>query len=159
MRKLPLVLLTCLAAVLAHAASPPPLADALRGTVPIAESTTPPPMPGGAENKDLRRTRAFPMQPPTIPHRVDGYQIDRNVNKCLSCHARARTEQTQAIPVSVTHYTDRNGNVLADISPRRYFCDQCHVAQLDVQPPVANTFRDVDTVMKDAAAPAPAKKK
>lgn len=153
------VLLLFVAATVSWAAPPTPFADAMRGPVPIADSTNPPDLPGGAENKDIRRTRAYPMQPPTIPHRVDGYQIDRNVNKCLTCHARAKTEQTQAIPVSVTHYMDRGGNVLADISPRRYFCDQCHVAQMDVKPLVANTFQDVDTVLKDAAAKAPAKKK
>ena len=70
-----------------------------------------------------------------------------------------KIEQTQAIPLSVTHYMDRGGNVLADISPRRYFCNQCHVAQMGVKPLIANTFRDVDTVMKDAAAKAAAKKK
>ena len=52
------------------------------------------------------------MQPPTIPHRVDGYQVDKNFNKCLDCHARAKTEFSQAIPVSATHYIDRSGKVL-----------------------------------------------
>jgi len=153
------MLLPILAATLTWAAPPAPLTDAMRGPVPIAESTRPPVLQGGAENKDMRRTRAYSMQPPTIPHRVDGYQIDRNANKCLTCHARTKIEQTQAIPLSVTHYMDRNGNVLADISPRRYFCDQCHVAQMDVKALVGNTFEDVDTVMKDAAAKAAAKKK
>ncbi|PJI52124.1 hypothetical protein CTI14_47775, partial [Methylobacterium radiotolerans] len=31
------------------------------------------------------------------------------------------TEQTQAVPLSVTHYMDRDSNVLAEVSPRRYF--------------------------------------
>ena len=151
--------LAMLLAYVSHAAAPAPMVDAMRGTVPIAESTIPPPMPGGAENKDVRRMRAFPMQPPTVPHRVDGYQVDKNFNKCLSCHARSNAELSQAIPPSVTHYVDRDGNVLADISPRRYFCNQCHVAQDEVKPLVANTFQDVDSVMKDAAAKAPARKK
>jgi cytochrome c-type protein NapB len=153
------MLLPLVAATLSWAAPPAPFTDAMRGPVPIADSTKPPALLGGAENKDIRRTRTYSMQPPTIPHRVDGYQIDRNFNKCLTCHARVKIEQTQAIPLSVTHYMDRGGNVLADISPRRYFCNQCHVAQMGVKPLIANTFQDVDTVMKDAAAKARAKKK
>ena len=39
----------------------------------------------------------------------------------------AATEESQAPMVSVTHYMDRDGNFLADISARRYFCEQCHV--------------------------------
>jgi cytochrome c-type protein NapB len=140
-------------------AAPEGLVDALRGTVPIADETKPPLLAGSAENKDIRRTRAYSMQPPTIPHKIDGYQIDRNANRCLMCHARARAEDSQAVPVSVTHYMDRDGNVLADISPRRYFCDQCHVAQMETKPLVANTFQDVDAVMKGEAAKKPPKKK
>ena len=51
---------------------------------------------------------------------------------------------TQAVPVSVTHYMDRDGKVLAEISPRRYFCEQCHVVQVDARPLVDNRFEDVD---------------
>ena len=41
----------------------------------------------------------------------------------------SKTEFSQAIPVSATHYIDRSGKVLGHISTRRYFCMQCHVAQ------------------------------
>ena len=67
------------------------------------------------------------MQPPTIPHKIDNYQVDKNVNACLGCHSRGRAPVTQAVAVSVSHYMDRDGNFLAEISPRRYFCEQCHV--------------------------------
>lgn len=144
---------------LAMAAPPEGLMDPMRGPVPIADETKPPLLPGGAENKDIRRTRSYTMQPPTIPHKIDGYQIDRNANRCLMCHARTKAEETQAIPVSVTHYMDRDGNVLADVSPRRYFCDQCHVAQLEMKPLVPNTFQDVDTVLKRELAKPQSKKK
>ena len=88
------------------------------------------------------------MQPPTIPHKIDGYQLDKNANRCLYCHNRDRIPETQAIPLSVTHYMDRDGNVRATISPRRYFCTQCHVTQTETKPLVDNTFQDVDTVLK-----------
>ena len=138
-------------------ASSPPLVDALRGPVPIPDETKPP-LLGNPENKDLRRTRAYSMQPPTIPHKTDGYQVDLNANRCLFCHSRARAEEAQAIPIGVTHYMDRDGNVRADVSPRRYFCEQCHVVQLERSPLVGNTFEDVDTVMQRGSAKASTKK-
>jgi cytochrome c-type protein NapB len=121
--------------------------DAARGPTPILE-TTKPPVLGNSVNDDLRRTRNYAMQPPVIPHRVDGYQVDKNFNKCMDCHARGRTDVSQAIPVSITHYMDRDGNVLGQISTRRYFCMQCHVSQDNVRPIVNNTFQDVDTVIQ-----------
>lgn len=104
------------------------------------------------ENKDLKRKRNYPMQPPTIPHKVAGYRVDLNSNKCLSCHSRRRVAETQAPMVSVTHYMDRDGNFLAEVSPRRYFCNQCHVPQMEVRPLVDNTFQDVDNILKNKQA-------
>ncbi|HSI54839.1 MAG: nitrate reductase cytochrome c-type subunit [Ramlibacter sp.] len=119
--------------------TPPKLVDAARGPVAVTE-TTRPPLLGNAVNDDVRRPRNYDKQPPTIPHRVDGYQVDKNFNKCLDCHARDKTSVSQAIPVSSTHYIDRTGKVLPQISTRRYFCMQCHVAQDPVPPIVGNTF-------------------
>jgi cytochrome c-type protein NapB len=133
-----------------------PLVDALRGPTPIAEETKPPPL-GNAENRDVRRERAYSMQPPTIPHKIDNYQVDLNVNACLNCHARGRVPLTQAIAVSVSHYMDRDGNFLAEISPRRYFCEQCHVVQLDARPLVDNRFEDVEDIVKRSATRGAAK--
>lgn len=104
------------------------------------------------ENKDFKRKRNYPMQPPTIPHKVAGYRVDLNSNKCLSCHSRRRVAETQAPMVSVTHYMDRDGNFLAEVSPRRYFCNQCHVPQMEVRPLVDNTFQDVDNILKNKQA-------
>ena len=50
--------------------------------------------------------------------------------------------------VSITHFMDRDGQFLATISPRRYFCEQCHVPQHVVNAPVPNTFMDIDTVLE-----------
>lgn len=126
------------------------LTDAMRGPVPLADEATPPPL-GNPENSDVRRDRAYPMQPPTIPHKIDGYQLDLNVNACLGCHRRTRTSETQAVPVSVTHYMDRDGNFLAEVSPRRYFCVQCHVTQVEQRPLVGNTYEDVEEIVKQLA--------
>jgi len=138
--KLRLLLLgvAMLAAVVGAPAAP--LVDAARGPTPIT-ATTEPPRLGNAVNDDNRLERNYSFQPPVIPHRIDGYQVDKNFNKCLDCHAREKTDFSRAIPVSKTHYIDRNGKVLDHISTRRYFCQQCHVAQENVAPLVGNGFR------------------
>ncbi|MEH6585004.1 MAG: nitrate reductase cytochrome c-type subunit [Halioglobus sp.] len=107
-----------------------------------------PPKLSRVENDDIKRARAYPMQPPTVPHKIDNYQVDTNANKCLSCHSRRRTQESQAPMVSVTHYMDRDGNFLADVSPRRYFCNQCHVVQRDVKPLLDNDFEDIDELLR-----------
>ena len=157
-RALPLLVGLLLFALAAGAQTPEGgLVDAARGPVPVKESTTPP-LLGNAVNDDVRRPRNYDMQPPTIPHRVDGYQIDKNFNKCLDCHARGKTEISQAIPVSPTHYIDRAGKALPQISTRRYFCMQCHIAQDPVPPIVGNSFENVDQMADKAAAVKPGKK-
>jgi len=100
-------------------------------------------------NKDIKKARNYPMQPPVIPHTIRSYEVNKNNNKCMSCHSRHRTEKSQAPMVSVTHYMDRDGNFLAEMSPRRYFCNQCHVTQLDAEPLVENTFTDMHSLMND----------
>jgi cytochrome c-type protein NapB len=131
------------AAVLALAAAlawAEPLVDAMRGPTPILDATQPPRLSNWV-NDDNRMPRNFAQQPPVIPHRVDGYQIDKNFNKCLDCHARGKTEVSLAVPVSSTHYLNREGKVLAQVSTRRYFCMQCHVAQEAARPLVGNSFK------------------
>jgi cytochrome c-type protein NapB len=103
-------------------------------------------------NKDIKQGRNYPMQPPVIPHTIRGYEVNKNNNKCMSCHSRHRTEESQAPMVSVTHYMNRDGNFLAEISPRRYFCNQCHVTQLDADELVENTFIDMHSLMKQKHA-------
>jgi len=123
----------------------------LRGAEPIGEQPQAP-MMARTEDGAERRVRNYPEQPPTIPHEIEGYQLDLKANKCLSCHARRRTGESGAPMVSVTHYMDRDGQFLAAVSPRRYFCTQCHVPQQDVRPPVENDFVDVDHLLNAADA-------
>lgn len=91
---------------------------------------------------DIRRMRSYPEQPPVIPHSIDGYQLTVNTNRCMDCHRPQFTEGSGAPMISVTHFQDRDGQVLADVTPRRYFCTACHVQQTDVKPLVESTFRD-----------------
>ncbi len=157
MRKL-FGLMVLIASFSAGSANSAPLVDAMRGSVPLADEPHPPPLVN-QENKDVRRNRAFAMQPPTIPHRIDGYQVDRNANRCVACHARTRIEETRAIPIPATHYMDRDGTMRGDISPRRYFCTQCHVPQDEVKPLVDNTYQDFQAVTVPGKAAPAAKKK
>jgi cytochrome c-type protein NapB len=146
MRKFLLMLVALLVAATAGAVE----INGLRGPTPLTDEMTPPPIPAWV-NDDKKRVRNYPEQPPIIPHSIDGYQIDLNGNKCLSCHARARTAESQAPMVSITHFMDRDGQFLASVSPRRFFCTECHVPQNTSNPPVSNDFVDIDTMLSRAA--------
>ncbi|MDP6604143.1 MAG: nitrate reductase cytochrome c-type subunit [Rhodospirillales bacterium] len=117
----------------------------LRGAA-ISDSPDPAPM-AGVVNKDLRQVRNYPEQPPTIPHSIRDYQIDLRSNKCLTCHSRTATGESQAPMVSITHFMDREGQFLASVSPRRYFCNQCHVTQSEARPSIENTFEDIGSIL------------
>jgi cytochrome c-type protein NapB len=121
--------------------------SALRGPTPIDQATVPPVITP-EQNTSVREPRNYPEQPPVIPHSTEGYEVSIRGNKCLSCHARSRTGESQAPMISITHFADRDGQFLASVSPRRYFCTQCHVPQHNVSPPVENDFVDIDTVLK-----------
>ena len=122
------------------------LQNGLRGSAALDTEAVPPLMPK-MSNDDLRKQRSFAMQPPLIPHQIENYQVDKSFNKCMSCHGRDRVADSQAPMVSVTHFADREDNYRSEISPRRYFCTQCHVPQMDVKVPVANVFEDASKLV------------
>lgn len=100
--------------------------------------------------KDLNPiARNYVHQPPVVPHQTRGYRVDKNSNKCLTCHGWKYAAETGATKVSLTHFETRDGKVLSDVSPRRYFCSQCHVTQADARPLVENTFKPVDSLNND----------
>ena len=91
-------------------------------------------------------TRDYVQQPPLIPHKTKGYRINLKFNKCLTCHSWANYKEAGATKISQTHFSDREENVLANIAPRRYFCTQCHVTQVDAAPLVENTFNPLKSI-------------
>ncbi|MBS1145222.1 MAG: nitrate reductase cytochrome c-type subunit [Proteobacteria bacterium] len=93
------------------------------------------------EKDQLAIPRNFDKQPPLIPHSIKGYNITQNFNKCMDCHSKERAAETGATKVAASHYLDRDGKQQANISPRRYFCMQCHVAQFDAKPLVVNSYK------------------
>src|SRR5262245_24451460 len=142
----------CLAALLVALTATFAMAQtfsALRGPTPL-DQEGPPPLMTPEQNTSEREARNYPEQPPVIPHSTEGYEVSVRGNKCLSCHARTRVRESQAPMISITHFSDREGQFLASISPRRYFCTECHVPQHDVKAPVDNDFVDIDTLLTKA---------
>ena len=80
-------------------------------------------------------------QPPLIPHETGQVQLNPSNNGCLECHDVSTYRKADAPRVSPTHYMDRDNKILTEVAPRRYFCLQCHVTQVDAKPLVANEFK------------------
>ena len=87
--------------------------------------------------------RSYKQQPPMVPHEVDKYPVTLKDNGCLKCHSEKTYEQEKSPKIGDSHYEDRDGKVLETMSPRRYFCTQCHAAQLEGEPLVSNMFEGV----------------
>jgi nitrate reductase (cytochrome), electron transfer subunit len=121
--------------------------DDLRGETPLTEETEAPPIYKEI-NDDMRRARNYPEQPPVIPHNIRDYPVTLNANKCLTCHTREFTAQSQAPMISITHFMDRDGQVLATVTPRRYFCTQCHVTQAEAPDLVRNDFAPIEEILR-----------
>jgi cytochrome c-type protein NapB len=90
--------------------------------------------------------RQYMHQPPLIPHDTRNYEVDNKVNKCLACHSFKNASAMKAPKISPTHFETRDGMTLGEVSPRRYFCLQCHVPQADAKPLVNNTFKPVEAL-------------
>lgn len=96
--------------------------------------------------KDHQVDSSYVYQPPLIPHTIRNYEVSLNANKCLACHSWKNAKEMGATKISVTHYVNRQDAVLSDVSPRRYFCLQCHVPQADAKPLVDNKYESVDSL-------------
>ena len=90
---------------------------------------------------EQRFARAYRQQPPLIPHTNDKYQIDLKANQCLGSHEWANAPARGAPTLSMTHYVDRDGVQSETVSAGRWFCNQCHVPQVDAPELVENTFK------------------
>lgn len=123
--------------------------DGLRlgGTISQTQSAAP---IAGEPRDSGREVRNYPEQPPVIPHSIRDYQVDMRVNQCLNCHSREQAVSAGAPMVSITHFMDRHKQVLAAVSPDRYFCTQCHVPKTDASPLVPNRFKSVEEVITEA---------
>ncbi len=113
-----------LSAVLSYAQS---LESSLRDTDLLDQPVIPELMV--QEQSANRRVRTIPYKAPTIPHSIQGFRIAKDFNQCLVCHAPNVAPMMKAPAVAVSHYLNRDGEYLTNISARRYFCTQCHVPQ------------------------------
>ncbi|MBT4520428.1 MAG: nitrate reductase cytochrome c-type subunit [Halieaceae bacterium] len=148
MKKLLAIILGCI--LTGGFLSLPTLADtgglsSLRGTTDLDS------VPNAEEMKRVPKDRIaierdYLHQPPVIPHQVRGYNVNLKGHKCLSCHSWKNYKKAGATKISLTHFDTRDGQQLSDVSPSRYFCDQCHVTQADAKPLVKSDFKSVDAL-------------
>jgi nitrate reductase (cytochrome), electron transfer subunit len=127
----------------------------LRGADAAATDQAPPEQPykGMAPGSQKPVARTFSTQPPVIPHAIEGIDtVTLADNSCLMCHGPQNYKTMKAPKVSDSHFKDRDGKMLAEVSSARHQCTACHVPQADAKPLVENTFRG------DAAAAAKKKK-
>lgn len=99
------------------------------------------------ENKLIKNgdyDRNFDLQPPLVPHKSAYMKITLTKNRCLNCHSNANYREQEADKMSGSHFMTRNGKRLKTLSPRRYFCKQCHVSQVDAKPLIQNTYINTD---------------
>ena len=130
-----------------------PIADAEIGLCKESVWSTPEPIVPTTKAKDPgeNETQAayFSGAPPVIPHLVeDLLPITMEQNMCLDCHnlpdqIGAKREPGEPTPMPESHYTDLRRSpdkVTEKVIGARYVCHQCHVAQTDARPLVANTL-------------------
>ena len=117
----------------------------LRGEVPLSKGDRAPELKKWQRDRDPI-PRDYVQQPPLVPHQIRDYKITLNHNKCMSCHSWSRYKKVRATKISLTHFKNRAGSALANVSPRRYFCTQCHVPQKDAKPLVENDFKPIEAV-------------
>ena len=116
-----------------------------RGSTDLVTEAAPAPLKNFRKDGDSY-DRQYIHQPPLIPHDIRNYEVDNKVNKCLACHSFKNATMMKAPKISPTHFETRDGTTLGEVSPRRYFCLQCHVPQADAKPLVENTFKPVESL-------------
>ena len=92
------------------------------------------------QDGEVKIMKNYVQQPPLVPHDISDFPINRDGNTCLSCH-NWNSEMPGATKVGITHFKNRDGKSLAEISPRRYFCNQCHVMQSNAPALIKNAFK------------------
>jgi cytochrome c-type protein NapB len=142
---------TILLAVLGLILSQPALAQqsasrvqTLRGADAAATDQAPleRPYTGKSPGSQKPIARTFSTQPPVIPHAIEGFEeVTLQNNPCLSCHGPDNYKNVKAPKIADSHFKDRDGKILPDVSAARYQCTACHVPQADAKPLVENTFR------------------
>ena len=88
--------------------------------------------------------RDWKLQPPLVPHKIDKDQITLQANTCMKCHGPDTYKAEGAPKVADSHVIVAEDTKAETLNMKRYFCNQCHVPQLDANPLVENTFESND---------------
>jgi len=101
--------------------------------------------PGKEAGETSPLNRPYAIAPPLVPHRVAGLTINRDSNECLECHLEGVdvAEGHRAPKIPPSHFrNDHTGEVkTGEVVWIRYRCTQCHVPQVDEEPPVPQMAR------------------
>ncbi|HIJ21675.1 MAG: nitrate reductase cytochrome c-type subunit; periplasmic nitrate reductase electron transfer subunit [Gammaproteobacteria bacterium] len=109
----------------------------LRGGVDIAQLSLVPSRKNRFKDADPFE-RTWKEQPPVMPHK--DYPVSIKDNKCMDCHSDENYEEEEATQIGRSHFVDRAGNKLENLSGNRFFCNQCHTPQFRIDPLVTNDF-------------------
>lgn len=81
--------------------------------------------------------RVYENAPPSVPHSIADFIIDRTTNDCLECHLEGEEfdEDHIATKVPPSHFTNeyREESSEGEVTGIRYNCLQCHVTQADAE--------------------------
>lgn len=117
--------------------------NSLRGVTEIPVTESAPELQKFINDKE-NIGRTFKEQPPLVPHENERYTISLTDNKCLECHMKQPgKDEAKSVEMGESHFINRDGKKLDHPSSNRYFCNQCHVPQIDAPPLVANDFKSV----------------
>ena len=147
MNKSVTILLATLGLILSQPAPAQPgtsRVQTLRGADAAATDQAPPERPYAGKPPGSQKpvARTFSTQPPVIPHSIEGFdEVTLQSNPCLSCHGPENYRNVKAPKIADSHFKDRDGKVLSEVSAARYQCTACHVPQANAKPLIANTFR------------------
>jgi cytochrome c-type protein NapB len=87
--------------------------------------------------------RAFENSPPLIPHDITGMlPIAQTGNLCMGCHMPEDAVHSGATPIPRSHLMKlaKGEDLHGKLDNERYNCMVCHVPQVNLAPPVENTF-------------------
>ncbi len=111
----------------------------LRGDLPL-DAKAKPPHKARVMSKSGGYKRAWKLQPPLIPHKIDKERISLDENSCFRCHAPDTYKAEKAPMISKSHFKDPEHPSDKNFIRRRWFCYQCHVPQVEAKPLVENVF-------------------
>jgi cytochrome c-type protein NapB len=88
--------------------------------------------------------RSYENSPPLIPHDITGMlPIAVTGNLCMGCHMPEQAVMSGATPIPRSHLMKlaKGEDLHGKLDNERFNCMACHVPQVEIAPPVKNTFK------------------